>query len=236
MSDYSVSSQDAPLGADVPEWRPPPAPERTTHEGAWMRLEPLDASLHGAALFDAYAGADAVWDYLPYGPFATKDAYLRWLEPMAASKDPLFFAICPRSGGGAAGVLSYLRVTPVHGVIEIGHLNFAPRLQQTPAASEAVFTLIDHAFALGYRRVEWKCNALNAASRRAAERFGFQFEGVFRQMMVVKGRNRDSAWFSIIDREWPALAEAHRQWLSPENFDADGRQRRALSELTAAAR
>ncbi len=228
-----------PLGEAVPNWRPPPAPAPVAHDGRWMRLEPFSPEDHADALFAAYAedAAGVVWTYLPYGPFEDAGAFRAWAEAAMTGSDPLFFVIRPRGAAlaPAAGALSYLRVTQAHGTIEIGHLNFAPRLQRTPAATEAVFTLIEHAFALGYRRVEWKCNALNAASRRAAVRYGFAFEGVFRQMMVVKGRNRDSAWYAILDRDWPAVAAAYRVWLAPENFDELGRQRAALSSLTAQA-
>ena len=200
-----------------------------------MRLEPLSEA-HADSLSRAFAD-DALWRYMGVGPFDDRASFSAWLDGAAAGQDPMFFAIAPRmeidgEPAPAAGVLSYLRINAAHGVIEIGHLVFAPRLQRSAAATEAVSTLIDHAFDLGYRRVEWKCNALNTASRRAAARYGFQFEGVFRQAMVVKGRNRDTAWFSIIEGEWPAIKAAHQHWLEPANFDEDGRQRVALSTLT----
>lgn len=230
------SVQTPPLGAVVPGWTPPPTPARRRIEGAWARLEPLDAAEHAAALFDAFAeDADgAMWRYLAYGPFGDRHVFDAWLAEHAAGPEPQFFAVIPRDAA-AAGLISYLRPEPAHGSIEIGHLSFSPRLQRTPAATDAVFHLIDHAFALGYRRVEWKCDALNAASRRAARRYGFVFEGVFRQMMVVKGRNRDTAWHAILDRDWPRLAPAYRAWLDASNFDARAVQRRALSDLTRAA-
>jgi RimJ/RimL family protein N-acetyltransferase len=195
---------------------------------------PLSFAEHADALYEAYS-ADAegrLWTYLPYGPFADRPAFDAWLQASAASQgDPLFFTIIDHATQRPGGVCSYLRITPAAGSIEIGHLAYAPRLQRTTAATEAMFLLMRHAFELGYRRYEWKCNALNAPSRYAAERLGFQFEGIFRQAAVVKGRNRDTAWYSIIDQEWPALHRAFIQWLSPANFDADGRQRRSLTAL-----
>lgn len=175
-----------------------------------------------------------MWDYLPYGPFADAAAHSAWVLGVQGSTDPLFFAITNKSAASsqAAGVASYLRIDPNNGSIEIGHLAFAPRLQRTPAATEALFLMLDHAFALGYRRVEWKCNALNLPSRRAAQRLGFSYEGLFRQAAVVKGRNRDTAWYAMLDAEWPALRAAFVQWLHVDNFDAQGRQRLALSDLT----
>jgi len=150
--------------------------------------------------------------------------------PRPASEDPLFFAIVDAASGRAAGIGSYLRIGPASGSIEVGHLQFSPRLQRTPAATEAMQLMMCNAFELGYRRYEWKCDALNAASRRAAERLGFRFEGVFRQATVYKGRSRDTAWYSIIDQEWPGLERAFRMWLEPGNFDHDGRQRRSLAD------
>jgi RimJ/RimL family protein N-acetyltransferase len=155
-----------------------------------------------------------------------------WLTSCAASADPLFLAVIDRASGRAAGVVSYLRIEPEHGVIEIGHIWFGHALQRTPAATETIHLLARHAFDdLGNRRLEWKCDAANARSRRAAERFGFTFEGVFRQHMIIKGRNRDTAWYALLDSEWPAARDAFEAWLAPENFDADGRQRRSLAEL-----
>ncbi|SIT80199.1 GNAT family N-acetyltransferase [Pontibaca methylaminivorans] len=225
--------------ARLPDWRPPPRPAHGVLEGAHVRLEPLSAGAHAGALFRAWRGHDNLWTYMGYGPFATEEDYRGWTEAMSSRDDPLFFALRivggdeDGGGGGAiAGIASYLRIKPEAGSIEIGHLCFAPPLQRTPAATEALSMMMREAFAAGYRRCEWKCDALNIASRRAAQRLGFSHEGVFRQAMVVKGRNRDTAWFSVIDSEWPALAAAHRHWLDPANFDR-GRQREALSGLTA---
>lgn len=224
-----------PLGPPVPGWTPPPRPPREKMAGAWCRVEPLDPDRHAPSL-DAANRLDlsgAIWTYLSYGPFAAFDDYRAWAQKAAAGEDPLFFAVIDNRTGTATGVGSFMRIDPANGVIEIGHLNFAPPLQRTPASTEAVSLMMARAFALGYRRVEWKCNALNAASRRAALRLGFSFEGVFRQAMVVKGRNRDSAWYAVIDQDWPEVLDAHRRWLDPLNFDSEGRQLTALSALTA---
>lgn len=174
------------------------------------------------------------WTYLPYGPFETFLEYAAWVEQVYAAADPLFFAILtprvaqPPLDVRAAGVAAYLRIAPDAGSIEVGHINFSPRLQRTAAATEAMYLMMKHAFERGYRRYEWKCDALNAPSRAAAERLGLQYEGTFRQATVYKGRNRDSAWYAAIDREWPTLRAAFERWLSPENFDANGQQRSKL--------
>jgi RimJ/RimL family protein N-acetyltransferase len=203
-------------------------PARTTIDGDRVRLEPLDPAHHADELFAAAQGDEALWDYLPYGPFADVAALSEHLRAQAASADPLFYAVVV--DGAAAGVVSYLRIEPVHGCIEIGHIWFGAPLQRTAAATEAIYLLAREAFEeLGNRRFEWKCNAANDRSRRAAERFGFTFEGIFRQHMIVKGANRDTAWYSILDGEWPAVRAGFETWLDPANFDADGRQRRSLA-------
>jgi RimJ/RimL family protein N-acetyltransferase len=197
-----------------------------------VRLEPLDPGRHAEELLAASEGDPQLWRYLPYGPFADAAELRGWLAERAASADPLFLAVVETATGRAAGVVSYLRVEADHGCIEIGHIWFGSELQRTPAATEAVYLLARHVFDdLGYRRLEWKCDAENERSRRAAERFGFTFEGVFRQHMIVKGRNRDTAWYSLLDGEWPAARAAFEAWLAPENFDGDGRQRRPLAAL-----
>jgi RimJ/RimL family protein N-acetyltransferase len=197
-----------------------------------VRLEPLDPERHTGDLLAAAAGDPRLWHYLPYGPFADAEELRGWLAERATSTDPLFLAVVDTATGRASGVVSYLRIEPGDGCIEIGHIWFGAPLQRTPAATEAIYLLARHAFDdLGNRRLEWKCDAANARSRRAAERFGFTFEGVFRQHMIVKGRNRDTAWFSLLDGEWPAARAAFEAWLAPENFDADGRQRRPLAAL-----
>jgi len=223
-----------PVGAQLPGWTPPPRPPRETLAGRSCRLEPIDPARHGASLHAAN-GADAEgrnWTYLPYGPFDSLPAYLEWLERSCLGSDPQFYAIVG-ADGVPRGVASYLRIDPGNGSIEVGHINFSPSLRRTPAATESMFLMMRHAFELGYRRYEWKCNALNAPSRQAAQRLGFSFEGLFRQAAVVRGRNRDTAWYAVIDREWPALREAFLRWLDPANFDAQGRQRTSLSALTA---
>jgi RimJ/RimL family protein N-acetyltransferase len=221
-------------GADL-QWSPARRPDRSPIEGAHVRLEPVDPGRHQIGLFVA-AGEPAIWDYLPYGPFEDEAALAAQLEANAASEDPRFYAIIDLRDGRAGGVASYLRITPEHGVIEIGHIWLGLGLQRTREATEAIFLLARHAFDdLGYRRFEWKCNAANAASRKAAERFGFTFEGIFRQHQIVKGRNRDTAWYAILDHEWPAIRTAFETWLDDDNFDETGHQRRRLSDLRGAS-
>ncbi|HXD85314.1 MAG TPA: GNAT family protein [Urbifossiella sp.] len=222
------------VGVAIADWVRPPVPTRDAMERRFCNLEPLNPEVHGQSLFDCNQldTAGRNWTYLPYGPFAAFEDYGKWLREYTQKDDPLFFAIVAKGSGRAVGVASYLRIDPGHGSIEVGGLNFSPLLQNTPAATEAMYLMMERAFRLGYRRYEWKCNALNAESRRAAQRFGFSFEGVFRQAAVYKGRNRDTAWYSVINREWPALHEAFLTWLDPSNFDATGRQLIALSSLT----
>lgn len=205
-------------------------------DGRYARLEPLDPARHGDDLWAAGSapGGEATWDYLPNGPFATRDAFDAWLGEHALQDDPRPFALIDRADGRAKGTACFMRMVPAMGVIEIGYIWMTPPLQRTRASTDAIAVMMRHAFdGLGNRRLEWKCNDLNAASRRAAERYGFTFEGVFRQMMVVKGRNRDTAWYSIIDSEWPAIRQALDGWLAADNFDADGRQKERLSTLMA---
>lgn len=220
------------FGAPVPGWVAPEVPGPAVIEGRYARLERLDATRHAASLHRANAADDRIWDYLPYGPFACLADYRNWAAAMAARADPLFYTIIARATGQAGGVASYLRIDPPAGSIEVGHVNLAPVLQQTPAATEAMVLMMRWAFAAGYRRYEWKCDALNLPSRRAAARLGFSYEGTFRQATIVKGRNRDTAWFAVIDTDWPALDVAQQAWLDPANFDATGRQRQSLSDLT----
>lgn len=224
-----------PVGQSLANWRAPSLPPRDVIDGRYCRLEPLDAARHAAQLYAANSldTEGRSWTYLPYGPFDTFETYRAWVQEQSTKSAVQLYAIIDLSSENAVGVVGYLRPDPANGVIEIGHVNFSPLLQRTAAATEALYLLIEQIFSAGYRRCEWKCNALNAASRRAALRLGFQFEGVFRQLLVVKGRNRDTVWFSIVDHEWPALRQATQQWLAPENFDAQGRQKVSLSTLTA---
>lgn len=212
-------------------WRPAQPPARAPLEGELVRLEPLDADRHGDDLYEASAGADDTWYYLPYGPFAGKEEFIAWLRQRAPLEDPLAFTIVDKRSGKARGIATLMTIEPEHGSIEIGHIWLSPHLQRTRQATEAIFLLARHAFELGNRRLEWKCDAANAPSRRAAERFGFTFEGVFRQHRVVKGRNRDTAWYSITDSEWPSRRAAFEAWLADDNFDASGAQRRSLAEI-----
>ncbi len=210
-------------------------PERIALEGRWITLAPLDAEKHAEALYQGSngdAGRDAVWDYLFNGPFASFDDFAADIELKARSVDPHFFAVVDNASGGALGYQALMRIEPTHRVIEVGNVMYTPAMQRTAGATEAQYLFARHVFDdLGYRRYEWKCDNLNAPSKRAAERFGFTFEGIFRQHMVVKGRNRDTAWFSMLDGEWPARKAAYELWLSPDNFDAKGRQRQSLSSL-----
>jgi RimJ/RimL family protein N-acetyltransferase len=223
------------VGAAVDPLASRRAPERKPLPGEYTRLKPVEVAAHAASLYalsHTKAEDAALWTYLAYGPFADQGAFERWLAERARSEDPLFFAVIDRQSGRASGMASYLNIVPDMGCIEIGHIWFAPLLQKSRAATEAIFLMMRQVFDdLGYRRLEWKCNALNEASMRAARRFGFTYEGTFRQHMVVKGRNRDTAWFSLLDREWPAVRSAFERWLAPDNFDAAGRQRTSLSAL-----
>jgi RimJ/RimL family protein N-acetyltransferase len=205
--------------------------------GRFCRLEPLDPERHARDLYEANTldTAGAMWTYMAYGPFADLRSYRAWLDEVAPRDDPMFFAIIESSSQKAVGVASHMRIDPAAGSIEVGNLAYSPVLQRSAAATEAMFLMMKHAFDLGYRRYEWKCNALNAPSRAAAERLGFTYEGIFRQHVVTKGRNRDTAWFAMIDSEWPALEGAYTRWLDTDNFDAQGKQKTRLSDLTRAA-
>ena len=219
------------------DWRPAKRPARAPIDGDSVRLEPLSVDRHGEDLFASTEGAEETWLYLPYGPFGGRDEFMQWLAERAALDDPLAFAIIDRAAGAARGIATLMSIEPEHGSIEIGHIWLSPQLQRTRQATEAIYLMARHSFdVLGNRRLEWKCNAENAPSRLAAERFGFTFEGVFRQHRVIKGRNRDTAWYSITDREWPLVRAAFEAWLAPQNFDADGRQRRSLADIRAGLR
>jgi RimJ/RimL family protein N-acetyltransferase len=223
-----------PIGFAVPDWVPAKLPPRTPMAGRWCRAEPLDVARHGAELFAAYAEdrEGRIWTYMGYGPFENLAEFQDWMTASCLGDDPLFHAIVEGASGRALGMASYLRAVPETGVIEVGHINHAPALQRSAAATEAMVLMMARVFdELGNRRYEWKCDALNVASRAAAERLGFAFEGVFRQATLYKGRNRDTAWYAITDRDWPALKAAYQAWLDPANFDAEGRQKTRLSEF-----
>jgi RimJ/RimL family protein N-acetyltransferase len=227
-----------PIGAPVFGWTERPRPARTPMLGRFCRLEPLDPARHAAQLFEAlqHDTDGRNWTYLPVGPFESLVSFRAWAVSVATGDDPIFFAVIDLKTGRAVGYASYLRIDPKNGSIEVGHINYSPLLQRQPAATETMFLMMRRVFdELGYRRYEWKCNDQNFPSRAAAARLGFTSEGTFRQVQVVKGHNRDTAWFSIIDTEWPALKAAFERWLAPANFDASGRQRESLSALTKAA-
>lgn len=233
MTEYELNALGQPVGEALPDWMPPPFIPHEILSGRFCVLEPLQPERHAEGLWAANAldieGRN--WTWLPYGPFADFAAYRDWLQKMAVQRDPQFYVITNKSDGLPLGVAAFMRIHAPQGVVEVGHLNYSPLLQRRPAATEAMFLMMRRAFALGYRRYEWKCNALNHPSRQAALRLGFQFEGIFRQHLVTKGRNRDTAWFSIIDSEWPGLEKAFEAWLAEDNFDAQGLQRRSLSAL-----
>ncbi|MEM9970889.1 MAG: GNAT family protein [Pseudomonadota bacterium] len=218
--------------SDLSTWRAPALPPRTPLTGRYTTLEPVTRD-HVPGLREAHAedASDAMWRYLPVGPF-DEAGYTAWVDAARAATDPLHYAV-RMADGRLGGTLSLMRITPAAGSIETGWLTFAPRLQRTREATEAVYLLMQWSFEAGYRRFEWKCDAANAASRRAAQRFGFSYEGVFRQAAVVKGRNRDTAWYACIDSEWPALRAAFEAWLAPDNFDDEGQQKQRLGSLTA---
>ncbi len=224
-----------PIGFSIGDWTPPVRPPAEPMIGRYCRLERLDADRDGQSLFDAYTldSEGRNWTYLPQGPFESYGEFHIWLSGMAKLDDPFFFTIIDAESQTSVGIASYLRITPPAGSIEVGHIHYSPLLQRTPAATEAMYLMMEQAFALGYRRYEWKCDALNAPSRMAAQRLGLSYEGIFRQATVYKQRNRDTAWYATIDREWPDLKQAFEQWLDPNNFDNDRNQKTRLSTLTA---
>ncbi|MEZ6100922.1 MAG: GNAT family N-acetyltransferase [Pirellulaceae bacterium] len=230
----SVNEFGQPIGPILADWQPCSPLPRTTMTGKYCRVESLDPDRHVTELFDALCQSDnmASWTYLPYGPFESLDEFDRWLRTDCVHADPLFHAIIDQATNRAVGMASYLRISPLVGVIEVGHIHFSPQLRRTPAATEAMFLMMSRVFdELGYRRYEWKCDSLNDPSRRAALRLGFSWEGIFRQATIYKGRSRDTAWYSITDREWPRIRRAHQTWLSSDNFAPDGRQLQSLSTL-----
>jgi RimJ/RimL family protein N-acetyltransferase len=235
MAKNSAAELSQPLGRAMPHWQPRPYPERRSFHGRYSHIDPLDAGLHAGALYESLCNNSGIagFTYLPANPPASMEEWRQRLEKHASSQDPLFFTLFDETGS-AAGLCAYLRIAPEHGSIEIGHIHLGQSLQQTRAATEIQYLLMRHAFDdLGYRRYEWKCDALNAPSRRAALRLGFRFEGIFLNAVVYKQRSRDTAWFSVIDEEWPRVRRGFEAWLSPENFDAEARQLHSLASLRA---
>jgi RimJ/RimL family protein N-acetyltransferase len=224
---------------DLSDWTPRQRPAHAPMEGWFVRLEPLDAARHGDGLFEASSIADAGdrFRWLYENPPESRGAFDDWLGRVERSEDPMFFAVIDKATGKVAGRQTFMRIDTANGVIEIGNIYWGPLVSRRPAATEALFLFARHAFDdLGYRRFEWKCNNRNAPSKKAALRFGFTFEGIFRNHLVVKGENRDTAWYSMIDEEWPVLRQAYEAWLDPSNFDAAGQQRRGLAELIGKGR
>ncbi|MGW6059013.1 GNAT family N-acetyltransferase [Streptomyces sp. NPDC055189] len=235
---YRLNEYEQPIGEPVPGWSPRPRPAAVTLEGEYCRLEPLDADRHSAELYAAYSGGSDQrdWTYMSVGPFESLGDYRRYAGEAAAGSDPRHYAVISLADGTATGTLSLMRQEPAHGVVEVGSVMFSPAMKRRPISTEAQFLAMRYVFEeLGYRRYEWKCDSLNAPSRTTAARLGFTFEGIFRQAVVYKGRTRDTAWYSIIDTEWPAVRDGFEAWLSPDNFDGQGAQRRSLADLRASA-
>ncbi|XKU42302.1 GNAT family N-acetyltransferase [Pseudomonas [fluorescens] ATCC 17400] len=223
------------MSTSLADWKGVAAPSTQLIEGRFIRLEKLDPSRHAEGLWQALQGPGAdpkLWDYLPYGPFLERAAFDAWLNNHALNSDPYFFSVIDRASGEVQGILSLMSIVPAQGRIEIGHVTFGAPMQRSPKSTEAVYLLARHSFELGYRRLEWKCNNANARSKYAAERLGFSFEGVFRQHMVVKGQNRDTAWYSILDGEWPTVGAGFEAWLADANQTTGG-QVRSLAECRA---
>ena len=235
MSSHSVPHPDSglPVGIALDAVQAK-RPSRATLEGRFARLEPLDANKHGRDLYEATHGPDreAIWAYIGDGPFADFESFRISLETKAKSEDPLFFAIIDKADGKAKGYSTLMRIDVPNRVIEVGNIVYGSAMQKTPLATEVQFLLMKHAFEdLGFRRYEWKCNALNMPSRRAADRYGFTYEGLFRQHMIIKGRNRDTTWYAIVDSEWPSIKSGFERWLAPDNFTPDGQQKQSLASL-----
>lgn len=236
MNEHSSTPTGQPIGEPVPNWSGAKFPSQEIIQGHFCRLEPLDSKVHTGDLWTAFRHdkSGQTWTYLAHDPPQDKAELEQRFISQAASNDPLFFAVVENTSKKAVGIASYLRISPTAGSIEIGHLHFSPLMQRTPIATETLYLLLNEAFErLGYRRCEWKCDSLNAPSRVAAKRFGFVYEGLFRQALVYKGRNRDTAWYAILDSEWTELAQAYRSWLDPSNFTSDGQQKTRLSDLTS---
>ncbi|MCY4044536.1 MAG: GNAT family protein [Cellvibrionales bacterium] len=231
MNNAGMNGFGQPVGDSLDDWQGAKLPGEHTLSGKFCRLERLDVNRHVEPLFDVLCEAAFAknWTYLPYGPFETFDRFLTWLTSVSSDKDPLFFVVVNTQDSSALGLVSFLAIQPQRGSIEVGHVHYSSQLQRTAIATEAMFLMMQHVFdGCGYRRYEWKCDNHNEKSKKAALRLGFQFEGVFRQHLVYKGRSRDTAWFSVLDNEWPSLQQAYVAWLSASNFDAQGRQKKSL--------
>jgi len=228
---FEIDELGNPVGLPVVEREPAQLPGGVL-EGAFCRLEPLSADLHCEDLFQSFAGHNSLWTYMPHGPFDTEDSYRDWVLACEGKSDPFYFAVIDRASGRALGVASYLRIDPAARTIEVGWITYSPELQRSRIATDAMYVMMRNAFAMGYRRYEWKCNALNETSRAAALRLGMTYEGTFRQATVVKGRNRDTAWFAILDSEWPAMKANFEHWLRETNFDHSGRQIQPLNRMS----
>ncbi|WP_261844354.1 GNAT family N-acetyltransferase [Aliamphritea ceti] len=242
MTTYQDQNQ-MPVGEPVDNWQPRPFPPHTTMQGKYCRMEPLNIALHSDDLFEAFAAdpSGKGWTYLFSEPFTDRATFNQWLEITCTGQDPLFFVVIDENPGSksmnkAVGMASYLRITPDMGVIEVGHIHFSPLMQRTPVSTEAMFLMMQRVFdELGYRRYEWKCDSQNQQSQKTAARLGFTFEGIFRQAITYKGRNRDTAWLSVIDKEWPVLKQAFQQWLAADNFNTQGQQLKTLQEMQTLA-
>lgn len=231
-----INELGQPIGWAVPDWTSCERPSRTPMEGRSVRLEPLDPARHGDDLWAAFSAdtSGRMWTYLPVGPYGDRETFDTALATNAKSEDPLFFTVVDLATGKAVGFCTYLRIDPANGVIEVGFITFSPLMQRTTGSTEAMYLMMARVFdELGYRRYEWKCDTLNAPSKAAAARLGFTYEGLFRQAVMYKGRNRDTAWFSILDSEWPGIKAAFQAWLDPANFDGEGGQKRSLATLVA---
>ena len=228
-----TTQADLPIGPVV-DTAPATRPGPVRLEGRFCRIEKLDPAKHADGLWHSFKGDDRLWTYMGYGPFRDGKGFANWLDERAVMLDPLSYVVADYASGSPLGIVTLMEIRPAMRVIEIGNIVYSPVLQHTSAATEAQYLMARYVFEdLGYRRYEWKCNALNAPSRRAALRFGFTFEGIFRQHMIIKGRNRDTAWFAMLDSDWQGRKAAFERWLAPENFDGKGRQRLRLSALNA---
>ena len=229
--DSQKNSLGQPIGVNIDDWQTCSWPSRSTMTGRYCRMEALNIEQHALGLFEAFRQDEGHhnWTYLPYGPFEDLEGLKDWLSEYCLGDDPLFFVIINHQNDEVVGVASYLRITPLVGTIEVGHIHFSPKMQRTSMASEAMYLMMERVFdELGYRRYEWKCDALNAPSKKAAERFGFRFEGLWRQATMYKGRNRDTTWFAMVDKDWPQIRAAYQAWLDPQNFDENGHQKTKL--------